>query len=381
MIVKFKIFDTYIKNGYVLDPELGLARKANVGISEPNIAEIVELDCKERVDYRAGIDAEGLYVVPGLVDFHSHVFSGGIEIGMDPSWLLKQGVVATVDAGSIGYPSFNFYRKTIMADSIVHVNVALNASRIGLLVLDNSEFAREGYINEEKLIETIKIHKDVIIGIKMRYDKESVIGDGIDVLLKAKAVARAAGVPLLVHVTDAPLPLPEYIKYFDKGDIVVHMYHGKGNTLLNENDEVWPEAWEARKRGVLFDCTRGTLHINYKVAGKAIEQGFIPDIIGSDMSCFSESRPLSCQLSTIMSELLNLGMSFEDILTRCTHVPARLMKGVSCGIDVGLPANLALLKIESGPVEFTDSQGNKMQGDKKIVPQMTILNGKVVYKA
>lgn len=65
-------YDVLIKNGTVWDPSTGVKEKRNVGIYGSRIADVFEPDhpkiCGSRV-----IDAEGKYVIPGLIDAHAHV--------------------------------------------------------------------------------------------------------------------------------------------------------------------------------------------------------------------------------------------------------------------------------------------------------------------
>jgi predicted amidohydrolase len=380
--------DIMLTGGTVADPAQGISAKSNLGIIAPNIAGLVdpEQDRQEtnifhKKVFRKKIDVSGCYVVPGLIDFHTHVFRSGMINAVDPEDLLPHGVVATVDAGSIGWPSFSLTRQQVMAPSRLKINAVLNYSVIGLLMLHDSEFDKPGFIDEEELARTIDIHRDVVIGIKIRFSQGQLGKNCFEVLERAQKFARRNQVGLYIHSTNPPAPYPELLKRLDAGDILIHMYHGRGSTLLNEKGEVWPEAWAARKRGVIFDCAHGMSHFNFAVACQAIQQGFLPDIISSDMTAFAFVFPQFKELPTVMSELLTLGMTFEDIIVRCTRNPAELMKGVVSGIKVGNPANLTVLKIEDGDFEFTDSEGQKLKSSRRIVPQCAFINGVLVDSA
>ena len=57
--------------------------------------------------------------------------------------------------------------------------------------------------------------------------------------------------------------------------------------ILDENGRIFPEVWSARERGVLFDSAQGRIHCSFPVARAAIEQGFPPDVISTDLITFS----------------------------------------------------------------------------------------------
>jgi len=379
-------FDVLLTGGTVVDPGQGISKKANVGIIEPNFAEIINPEDDQKTSifqkkvFRRKIDVSGCYLVPGLIDFHTHVFRSGMVNAINPEELLPHGVVATVDAGSVGCPTFSFTRQEVMANSPLKINAVLNYSVIGLLMLHDLEFDKPAFINEEELARTIDIHRDVVLGIKIRFSQGQLGQDCFAILEKAQQFARSNKVKLFIHSTNPPAPYPELLRCLDKGDMLIHMYHGRGSTLLNEKGEVWPEAWDARKRGVIFDCAHGMSHFNFGVAQKAIKQGFLPDIVSSDMTAFAFAFPQFKELPTVMSQLLALGMTFEEIILRCTKNPAELMQGVVSGVKVGYSANLTVLKVEEGEFEFADSEGQIMKSPRRIVPQYTFINGKLVYQ-
>lgn len=374
--MNIKVFNTLLKGGTVYDPAIGLNEKLDIGICDPNIGELINPETEtKRICYKNEIDATNKLVVPGLVELHSHIFEE-MDFSMDVESMLRFGVVATCDMGSVGWNNFSYFRRIVMNDSLIPTNAAINLSTIAFITDDESEYGLPGFVNKEELIRMINIHKDVIIGVKVQFS----IGkaENCEVLKIAREVCRATGTRMVVHITDSPVPLPEWIQYFDEGDIVTHTFHGHGHTLLDSNGKVWKEAWDAKERGVLFDACRGTGHICYPLMEKAFDQGFFPDLISSDTTSLS-AIPLTCQLATIMSELLALGMPLDEIIEKTTRTPAKIMKGVESGIEVGKPANFTVLDILDTDVEFKDAHGNRMKGKKLIVPKKTIVKGKVLY--
>lgn len=374
--------DAMLAGGTVVDPAQNISHKANVGFIAPNIADIInpkddkEVKMFRKKVFRHKLDVSGSYVVPGLIDFHTHIFRSGMINAVNPEDLLPHGVVAAVDAESIGWSAFSLTRQRVMAQSPLAINTVLNYSVIGLLMLHDSEFDKASFIDEEELARTIDIHRDVVIGIKIRFSRGQLGENCFEILENSQKFARSQKVRLFIHSTDPPAPYPELLRCLDAGDILVHMYHGRGSTLLNAQKEVWSEAWAARKRGVIFNCAHGMSHFNFDVARKAIAQAFLPDIVSSDVTAFT--FPLFTELPTVMSQLLTLGMTFEDIIACCTQKPAELMKGVVSGIRVGNPANITVLKIEKGDFEFIDSEGQRMKSPQRLVPLYTFIKDTLV---
>jgi len=371
-----------ITNARVFDPVKGIDKLASIGIVYPNIAEVFqpeEMAAKKiRICAHKILDAKGNYVVTGLVDYHSHVIPG-IDFAVTPEDLYQHGVVATVDQGSSTHYMFPEFRKKYMDDNAkMVINATLQVSSTGWLQQDIFSVPCKELINVDKMIRMIQIHKDVVLGVKSEIQTDD--ADLVRYILKCQSeICRATNTHMVCHVSGSPIPFDEYIRYFEKDDVVCHCFHGIGkNKIIDEKGKVWPSAFEAKKRGVLFDTARGLRHWNVPVARAAFEQGFFPDLVTADSTALG-SKPLTCQLPTIMSEVMALGMSLDDVITAATYTPARLMKGVVCGIERGNPANLTVLTVQEGPVEFCDADGNKLPGNKLIVPLATIIKGEVVY--
>jgi dihydroorotase len=79
-----------------------------------------------------------------------------------------------------------------------------------------------------------------------------------------------------------------------------------------------------------------------------------------------------------MSKFLALGMSLEDVVARATVEPAKVigrMSGLGT-LQVGAPADLAIMDLVDGPVEFVDTRNNKRAGKQKLVPYLTVRAGR-----
>ncbi len=377
------MYDLRIDNAHVYDPMRGLDKMASIGIIYPNIAEVFEpadmARKKIRICAHNILDAKGNYVVPGLIDYHSHIFSG-MGFNLYEKDLYEHGVTATVDQGSATHYSFTEDRRRYVDTAKMVVNATLMISSTGWLQQDIFSVPCKELINMEKLIRMIEINRDVVVGVKSEVQTDD--AELVRYILKCQHDAcRATKTHMVCHISGCPIPMDEALSYFDEDDVVCHTYNAIGkNKVVDDNFKVLDCIWDAKKRGVKFDTARGHRHWNVPVAKAAFDQGFFPDLVTADSTALGD-KPLTCQLPTIMSEVMALGMPLDDILTATTYSAARLMKGVVCGMERGNPANLTVLKIEEGPVEFCDADGNKLPGTKLIVPLATIIKGEVVYNA
>src|SRR5204862_3776072 len=125
---------------------------------------------------------------------------------------------------------------------------------------------------------------------------------------------------------------------------------------------------EARSRGVWMDVGHGLGSFNFESARKALDAGFLPDSISTDIYNQNTRGPVF-DLPTTMSKLLHLGMSFDDIVLRTTANPARVVNRIPMlgTLQVGAPADVALLAIEEGNFQLIDSQKNAVTVKRRIV--------------
>lgn len=372
-------YDVLIKNGTVIDPASGINQKMDVGIYGSRIADVFEPGSKKgRICGARVIDAEGLFVVPGLVDAHAHVLPGlPFTYPMDEIW--KRGIVALIDLGSNAAGSFNRLRRQYIDEAPLPVNVALGLScltdcRGG--IPRYSDLERE--VNKEQIKDVFAVNPDCLVGMKVLIGHNDSPGRELTlaVMEKAREVCDYVGCRMFVHVANPDAPLPEYIGFFRPGDVFEHTYN-KGN-ILDAGGKVYPEAWEAKKRGVLFSSARGARNWSSEVARTAFDQGFVPDIISDDLTCLSND-PYTSRLHVHMGECAAMGMPVEEILRKVTVEPAKLMNNIQTGVAKGLPANITVLDIARGEHEFIDAFGLKYSGPVRFTPMATLFRGQIKY--
>ena len=369
--------DIRITGGRVLDPLTGRDGPGDVAI---RLNHVVEDDGSTAA---LTLHADGCIVVPGLVDFHAHVFEGTL-FGIEPLLLLPTGVTSLVDAGSCGCAGFENFRDRVMRTSRLRMKAYLNVGTIGQPcagVYENVD--PKNYLRGE-IRALVEKYRDDIIGLKLRISKPIVGHLGLSVMDGALELAEELGLPLCVHVTNPPETMDKVAAKFRKGDVFCHCFQGTGHSIINENGKLYDELRTARERGVIFDAANGRRNFSFPVAKAALEQGFLPDIISSDGTKATFNRVSGMKnLPFLLSKYLNMGLDLNTVIRAATATPARAMgmEGQIGTLRLGAFADVAIFKLIEQETRFTDSDGNAMVGTKLLVPQVTIMNGQIVYCA
>jgi dihydroorotase len=199
--------------------------------------------------------------------------------------------------------------------------------------------------------------------------------------LAKQAASLAGGLPTMVHVTNPPVPLSQILDLLEPGDIVTHFLHGRGMGILNSDKRVSASVREAKQRGIIFDVGHGRNHLNFSVARRALDEGFLPDTISSDLTRRGKAGVVR-NLLHCLSKFLNLGMDLPSVLACATINPARIMKmeGIIGTLREGACADIAVLSLESGEFVFEDCDGNTLRGQRRLAPQYTIRQGKLIWQ-
>lgn len=373
------MFDILINGGKIVDPSIGLCRTGSVGIKDGKFSVIGDASGADAIQI---INAAGCYVVPGLIDYHVHVFTSGCEFALIPELAgVPNGITTMVDGGSSGVSGFEGFYRNDVTRSALDIKAMLNicsAGQPGVYYLENMN---PELFQREKILDLCKRYRGTIVAIKVRGSRDIVKEYGLRSLERAVEIAEEAHLPVVLHATDSPGEIRDTLDILRPGDVFCHCFHQKGKTILGEDGHVLPEVFEAQEKGILFDCAHGSLNFSMKVAFAALSDGFAPDIISSDLSKLSLAKPPAYNLVHIMTELLNLGMSFEAVLKRVTQTPARQIGIRQNGFLIeGETADLAIFREEEKPIHFRDRYGNEMDGSRMLRPMMTIKKGTVLFR-
>jgi dihydroorotase len=225
--------------------------------------------------------------------------------------------------------------------------------------------------------EMAKKYPGVIVGFKTAHYQ----GPEWTPVEHAVAAGTMASIPIMVDFGTNHPERPIDVLLTQKlrpGDIYTHCYSGLRGEL-DADGKVNRGMIEGRQRGVIFDVGHGAGSFAWKVAVPAIEQGFLPDSISTDLHITSMNAGMKDMLN-VMSKFLALGLSVDDVIAKSTWNPAREIHHEELGhLSTGAIADLAVLRLQNGDFGFVDMSGIRMDGKQKFICEMTVQNGKVVY--
>ena len=167
------------------------------------------------------------------------------------------------------------------------VRAFVNLSAIGIIGTSRGgELSHFPYADPEGCARTITENPDLAIGVKLRFGPGLVWEYSTEpVKLARKTADMAGGVPMMMHITDSPIPLPDLLEQMKPGDIVTHCYHGRAHGIMGQEKQfVLKEVVEAQRHGIIFDCAHGRNHFSFRMIEKALDQGFLPDTISTDLT-------------------------------------------------------------------------------------------------
>jgi dihydroorotase len=230
--------------------------------------------------------------------------------------------------------------------------------------------------------ETVVANRDILLGVKLQVGSNMNGRYSYDFLKIARELCDTYKIPLMTHISFAPPETDQVMELMKPGDVITHCYNRHTLGILDENGKVKKSVRDARARGVLFDVGHGLGSFNFEAAKKALDDGFVADTISTDIYNLNVNGPVY-DMPTTMSKLMYLGMSFDDVLSRTTIAPAKIVNRVEGmgTLKVGGPADLALLAIEEGSFPLTDSQKNTVNAKQRVASKLSICRGKRVVTA
>jgi dihydroorotase len=366
-------YDLIIRGGRVIDPSVRLDAVRDVAIAGGRIAAVEANIVGGAAD---SIDARGKLVVPGLIDIHTHT----ARAAEGPGLVLQDGVTGWIDAGSQGADH--------IADTIAVARpapqpgrVLINIGRAGILPDgDTMDLARA---DVDAARNAIAKNREFIVGVKARLSRDVAGANDYEVLRRAQEVATAFALPVMIHMGQTMSPLPRLLDLLKRGDIVTHMFAPPPNSIVDDTGHILPAVLAARRRGVWFDVGNGqTGHMRWDTVGTIMKTGFWPDTFSTDWSTNSRQTGV-IDLPNCMSKLLGYGMTLDEAIARATVNPSRIFplfddRGT---LNVGAPADVAVLELRDGNFEFLDNFKNTINGRQRLFPSATVLGGKRISRA
>ena len=361
----------------VVDPSQAINKICDVAVDGDKISAIA--DRIEDGDAEI-IGLAGKYLTPGWIDLHALVSAGATTFGIKADGLcLATGVTTIIDAGSPGWTNLRGFLEFIVEPSRTQVLTFVHISCIGLLNSMRGEMEDIKNADPEMTAKVIEMWPDVCLGVKVRQGVNQVGENDAEPLRLAVEAAEKANTRVMVHI-DSGVALPQILSILRRGDIVTHCYQGKGDHILGEDGRVIDEVHEARRNGIIFDLGHGAGSFHYDVAKQAVQQGFLSDVISTDLHVYSLFDPVH-SLPETASKLLNLGLSFEEIVAQTTVNPASAIgREKDLGtLRPGSTADISVFDINEGDYTFTDSHGHQEQGPLLIEPAVTMRGGELYY--
>lgn len=377
-------FDLVIHGGEVLDPSQNLRGHRDVGIRNAVVA-AVEPEIPASMGKQA-IDAGGKFVLPGLIDYHAHVCPELSAIGIPADEMVPYSAATTyVDAGDTGGNNFAAFRHYIIARSRSRLYSYVHISSIGLAGFPVGECLNINYTDVDLAARTLAENSDVLLGVKVRIEKNIVGENGLEPLkraIKAAELSRVKGARVMCHIGLVPGDLSDLLDLLRPGDVLTHCFQGK-DTAVVKNGKVIPAARAAKERGVIFDIAHGSSSFDFAIAEAAMEQGLMPDTLSSDVHVYSANAKGRVQLPWIMSKFLHMGLPLDQVVAMSTHVPAKLIGKVDKlgTLQVGAPGDVSILEMVEKDVDFVDAGGggkklNTRKGKRYLKPFKTVRAGR-----
>jgi dihydroorotase len=366
-------YDLIIKGGRVIDPSARLDAVRDVAISGGRIAAVEAAITDEAAET---LDAKGKLVVPGLLDIHTHC--GRFPNG--PGLVLQDGVTGWVDAGSKGADAIGD-SIAVARSSPQPGRVLINIGRAGILPEgDTMDLARADVAAAR---EAISKNLDFVVGVKARLSHEVAGENDYEVLRRAQEVATSFSLPVMIHMGQTVSPLGKLVDLLKRGDIITHLFAPPPNSIIDDSGHILPEVLAARRRGVWFDVGNGqTGHMRWDTITAIMKTGFWPDTFSTDWNVNAHETGV-IDLPNCMSKLFGYGMTVNEAVARVTVNAARTFAFLSDRgtLNVGAPADVAVLELRKGNFEFLDNFKNKISGHQRLFPSATVLAGKRIARA
>jgi dihydroorotase len=373
------MLDLIIKGGRVIDPANGRNEVTEIAFGDGRVAAIgsgMPLRAEQTVE------ANGLIVVPGLIDLHTHVYWGGTSLGVEAADIAQRsGTTTFVDAGSAGPGNFHGFRRHVIEPSEFRILPFLNVSFPGIFAFSAAVMVGEAadlrLLDPRECVRVIEANSDLIVGVKVRVGRTAGGNSGVAPLDMAIEVAEEVGLPVMAHLDHPPPSRLDVLSRLRRGDIITHCFRPFPNAPVSADGRIREEVMEARRRGVVFDIGHGGGSFGFRTAEMMLEAGFLPDVISSDVHALSVNGPAFDQLVT-MSKFLALGVELGAVIRAGTAAPAAALERDDIGtLAVGAAGDAALLQLVDGDFEFRDVLGETRRGRQQLALRGLVVGGRL----
>jgi dihydroorotase len=379
--------DLLLQGGHVIDPANDIDGPMDVALSGERIARVArEIPAGEA---KRVVDVSGLYVTPGLIDIHTHVYTfrprAEAYVGAmnADAHLLASGVTTTVDAGTAGWVHWEDFKTLNIDQATVRILAFLNIASGGMVDMATEQDPTQ--LQPKIAAALAEQYDDVIVGIKTAHYWTKAPWDDAHPpwasVERAVEAGELCGKPVMVDFWPRPpeRPYPELIlSKLRPGDIHTHVF-AQQFPIVDENRKVYDHMWKARERGVIFDLGHGAGSFWFRNAQPALLDGFVPDSISTDLHMGNINGPVVSMIQT-MSKFLGMGMPLREVIYRSTVTPAQEIGHPELGtLSTGAEADVAVLRRLEGRYSYADCGRAKLVTDCKLECELTIRSGEIVY--
>jgi len=371
-------YDLLLTNGRILDPSQNIDSIADIAFKDGKVQEISSTLDKEKASQIR--DVSGKLVTPGLIDLHTHIYWGGTSIGIDPTdYARRCGTTTMIDAGTAGAGNFAGFKAHIIEPCEPRILAYLNISFAGIFAFSDTVMIGESedirLLHPRACLNVAKLHKDFLVGIKVRVGAKASGSMGYAPLDIALEVAEEAGLPVMCHLDWPPPNTKDVVSRLRPGDVLTHCFRPFPGAPTKGDGAIKEEIIAARERGVIFDIGHGVGSFGFATAETMLKAGFLPDAISSDVHSLSIKGPAYDQLVTL-SKFLHLGMELKDIIAASTTGPAKAIRRPDLGtLSPGSIGDATILKINNTRTDYVDSLGETRTGDAAFKLEGIVLNG------
>jgi len=379
------MYDLLVKGGEVIDVAQGIHSQSDIAISQGKVASVAQEIASSKA--KRVIDAKGKIVTPGLIDIHTHVANGLVNVAAEPDEDgVFSGVTTVCDGGSTGHANLLGLKKYVIPQAKTDILCFLALHPVGLALIPENWNWRD--VNPEAILKTIEDNRDLVKGIKMRAVGALAETLGVELIKRGKKIAIEAGVPVMVHIGKDPPEKTQanvmeslsrqLLPLLDKGDILTHVFSPKLGQVIKPDGSMLAGFREAMERGIILDVASGSTNFSFEIARKALAEGILPDTLSTDVSTFYTPRRLI--LTRLMSKFLALGLSLDKIIEMTTINSARALgeEQRRGSLKVGMPADISILELTEGDFTFVDALKNTIKGNLLLVPRLTLKFGKEI---
>jgi dihydroorotase len=376
-------YDLVLTGGHVVDPGQGVDRVTDVAFAGGKVAAVGDGLNGSATQVR---DVSGTIVMPGMIDFHTHVYWGGTSLGIRPDELARRaGTTTWLDVGSAGPGNFEGFREHVIGRTETRILAYLHVSFAGIYGF--SDKVSVGESSDMRLLDAnvcadiARANRDLVRGIKVRIGRHASGYNGITPLEIAIEAAEQAELPVMCHIDAPPPRYEDVLEMLRPGDTLTHCFRPRPNAPIHADGRVREACFRAREKGVIFDIGHGMGSFSFDVARAMLAGGFPPDIISSDVHALCIDGPAWDNLET-MSKFLNLGMEVNDIVRSVTKTPADLLKRPDLAdLSAGSTGDATVVRIDEGRFPFVDVEGKQLIGERKFRLDSVVLDGRLWHDA